>query len=90
MAQPWRSAFPEAPPAAELRRGVAVTGADDGVVGESPGSAVWAQALINHLFRGCTEGHTETLCQKHQQAPRSFKRKWHLTHRGIVGNPVDL
>ncbi|KAI3357345.1 hypothetical protein L3Q82_015778, partial [Scortum barcoo] len=52
VAQLWSSAFPEAPPAAELRRGVAATGADDGVVGEIPGSAVWAQALINHLFRG--------------------------------------
>lgn len=66
------------------------TGADDGVVGESPGSVVWAQALINCLFRGYTEGHTETLCHKHQQALRSYKRNWHLTHCRIVGNPVDL
>lgn len=53
LAQPRRSAFPEAPVAAEkLRRGVVAAGADDGVVGESPGSVVWAQALINCLFRG--------------------------------------
>lgn len=44
--------FPQAPPAAELRRGVVAAGADDGVMGESPGSVVWVQALINCLFRG--------------------------------------
>lgn len=52
VAQPWRAAFPQALPTAELRRGVVAAGADDGVVGESPSSAVWAQTLINCLFRG--------------------------------------
>lgn len=33
-------------------RGGGEAGADYGVVGESPGSVVWAQALINCLFRG--------------------------------------
>lgn len=42
VAEPRHSAFPEAPAAAELGRGVVVEGADDGVVGESPGSIVWA------------------------------------------------
>lgn len=52
VAQPLRSAFPQAPAAAELRRGMVAAGADDGVEGESPSSVVWAQALINCLFRG--------------------------------------
>lgn len=52
VAQPQRSAFPQAPATAELRRGVVAAGADDGVVGESPRSVVWAQTLINCLFRG--------------------------------------
>lgn len=52
VAQPQRSTFPEAPAAAELRRGVVAAGLDDGVVAESPDSVVWVQALINCLFRG--------------------------------------
>lgn len=52
VVQPQRSAFPEASVAVELRRGVVAAGADYGVVGESPGSLVWVQALINCLFRG--------------------------------------
>lgn len=46
------SAFPQVLVAAESRRGVVAAGADDGVEGESPGSVVWAQTLINCLFRG--------------------------------------
>lgn len=48
--------------AAELRRGrvavaVVAAGADDGVVGESLSSVVWARALINCIIRGCGEPH---------------------------------
>lgn len=51
--------------AAERRRGrvaavavvAAAAGADDGVVGESLSSVVWARALINCIIRGCGEPH---------------------------------
>lgn len=44
--------FPTATGGCRVEEGNGSSGADDGVEGESPGSVVWAQALINCLFRG--------------------------------------